>query len=92
MESENYSHYRGDRIKNWLAANKMRNQWMVAELEKRGLCVSEASFCHALSGFRKSPKSMMILSLSEKIIDEYSACWSGKSRKDEINGKSTSNL
>lgn len=69
---------RGDRIKKWLADNKLRNQWMIAELARRGLCVSESQFCYALSGLRTSSKSMMTLSLSEKVIEEYAACWSGR--------------
>lgn len=80
-ESTNSYRSRGDKIKDWLDKNKLRNQWMIAELAKRGLQVSESNFCHALSGLRKSPRAMMILSLSEEIIAEYTAIWSRQTKK-----------
>ena len=77
MDTANEEVYRsrGDKVKDWLAEKKLRNQWMIEQLAARGFKVSPSYFCHIMTGRLQSDYAMLILAQIEQIIAKYNAEW-----------------
>lgn len=58
-------------IKETLWRNHLTNVWLVAQLEKCGMEVSQTEFSQALTGARQNVKSEMIIDRALEVLADY---------------------
>lgn len=59
---------KGRIIKSRLALMGRTQLWLIAELGKRGIKVSETEFSHILAGRRNGPKAELVLETAYEIV------------------------
>jgi hypothetical protein len=58
-------------VKEKLIKNNLTQTWLICRLGERGITTDKTELSNALSGRRMTRKKKIILSESEKIIDDY---------------------